>query len=192
MTYLDRSFFCLALVFGISAAGTQAADQKVQRPIFPSAETSDVRYNRIVREVRHELIMLPFLSLFDDIAFKVDGDTVTLLGAVVRPTLKSDAEGVVKRIEGVHHVVNQIEVLPLSPMDDRIRRTEARAIFGHPALYRYGMQAIPSIHILVKNGNVTLEGIVANEADKDLVNIQANTVPGVFMVTNNLRVESHK
>jgi hyperosmotically inducible periplasmic protein len=147
--------------------------------------------NRIAHEVRHELVMLPYYGVFDDLAFRVDGSTVTLFGAVTRPTLKSDAENVVKRIEGVTRVNNQIEVLPLSPMDDRIRRAEYRAIYGDPSLgTRYGFRAIPSIHIIVKNGHVTLEGVVADQGDKNLINIRANGVPNVFSVTNNLQVEN--
>lgn len=147
--------------------------------------------SRLVREVRHQLLMLPYYGVFDDLSFRVDPDgTVTLMGAVTRPTLKSDAENVVKQIEGVRKVVNQIEVLPPSPQDDRIRMAEYRAIFGDPSLAtRYGYRAIPPIHIIVKNGHVTLDGVVANQADKDLINIRANSVPGVFSVTNNLVVE---
>jgi hyperosmotically inducible periplasmic protein len=147
--------------------------------------------NRIAKEVRHQLVMLPYYGIFDDLAFRVDGSTVTLMGSVVRPTLKSDAENVTKRVEGVTNVVNNIKVLPLSPMDDRIRMAEYRAIYGDPALStRYGYRALPSIHIIVENGHVTLEGVVANQADKNLVGIRANGVPGVFSVTNNLIVES--
>ncbi len=144
---------------------------------------------RITKEVRHELVMLPYYSVFDNLAYKVDGDTVTLLGQVARPTLKSDAENVVKRIEGVEHVVNKIEVLPLSPMDQRIRMAEYRAIYGEPALQRYGLAAVPSIHIIVNQGRVTLEGVVDSENDKNVANLRANGVSGVFSVTNNLRVE---
>lgn len=133
--------------------------------------------------------MLPFYSVFDNLQFKVEGYKVELFGQVVRPTLKSDAEAVVKRIEGVESVVNNIEVLPPSPADDRIRLAEYRAIYGNSVLNRYALQAIPPIHIIVKNGNVTLEGVVANEMDKNVANLQANSVPGVFSVTNNLRVE---
>jgi hyperosmotically inducible protein len=111
------------------------------------------------------------------------------MGQVSRPTLKSDAERVVKDIEGVERVVNEIEVLPTSPNDDRIRLATYRTIYGHTALNRYALQAVPPIHIIVKNGNVTLEGVVANESDKNIANIQARSVPGVFSVTNNLRVE---
>ena len=136
--------------------------------------------------------MLPYLSVFDDISFAVDGGNVTLMGAVSRPTLKSESERVVKKIEGVERVVNQIEVLPLSPMDDRIRVATARAIFGHPSLNRYGTQALPPIRIIVKSGNVTLEGVVATESDKTIANLEANGVPGVFKVTNNLRVEQRR
>lgn len=146
--------------------------------------------NRIAKEVRHQLVTLPYYGVFDDLAFRVDGGTVTLLGAVTRPVLKSDAEHAVKRVEGVTQVVNNIEVLPLSPMDDQIRRAEYRAIYGDPALSdRYGYRAVPSIHIIVKNGRVVLEGVVANQMDKNLVNIKANGVPGVFGVTNDLQVE---
>lgn len=144
---------------------------------------------RIEREVRHELVMLPYYDVFDNLAYRVDGYTVTLLGQVSRPTLKSDAERVVKSIEGVEKVVNNIEVLPTSPNDDRIRLAVYRAIFGHAALNRYAMRSVPPIHIIVKNGNVTLEGVVANEGDKNIAGIQANGVSGVFGVTNNLRVE---
>ncbi len=120
----------------------------------------------------------------------MDGSKVTLLGAVTRPTLKSDAGNVTKRVEGVTEVDNQIEVLPLSPMDNQVRRAEYRAIYGDPVLStRYGFRAIPSIHIIVKNGNVNLEGVVANQGDKDLINIRANSVPNVFKVTNDLLVE---
>jgi hyperosmotically inducible protein len=145
---------------------------------------------KIAKAVRHELLMLPYYGVFDDLAFKVEGNTVTLLGAVTRPTLKSDAERVVKQIEGVDRVINQIEVLPVSPMDDQIRLAEFKAIYGDPALStRYGYRANPPIHIIVKNGHVTLEGVVANQADKDLIGIRANSVPGVFSVTNDLQVE---
>jgi hyperosmotically inducible protein len=146
--------------------------------------------NRIAKEVRHQLLMLPYYGVFDDLGFSVNGSTVTLVGEVTRPTLKSDAENVVKRIEGVTNVVNKIEVLPLSPMDDSIRRAEFRAIYGDPVLStRYGFQAIPPIHIIVKNGHVRLEGVVANEGDKNIAGIRANSVPNVFSVENDLRVE---
>src|SRR5262249_16924742 len=115
---------------------------------------------------------------------------VTLMGQVTRPTLKSDAEGVVKRLEGVESIDNQIEVLPLSPNDDRVRRAVFRAIYSAPGLDRYGFQAVPSIHIIVKNGSVTLEGVVGNKADSDMANLKANGVPGVFGVSNNLQLES--
>ena len=144
---------------------------------------------RIQKEVRHELVMLPYYGVFDNLVYSVDGARVTLLGAVTRPTLKSDAENVVKRIEGVEKVVNKIEVLPASPNDDRIRRAVYRTVYGQTGLDRYAMQAVPPIHIIVKNGNVALEGVVANDGDKNLAGIRANGVSGVFKVTNNLRVE---
>ena len=136
------------------------------------------------------LVMLPYYSLFDNLSYRVDGSTVTLFGQVTRPTLKSDAENVVKRLEGVTRVNNEIEVLPLSPMDDRIRLATYRAIYGYGPLQRYALGTLPAIHIIVKNGNVKLEGVVANEGDRNMANIRANGVPGVFSVQNDLRVES--
>lgn len=133
--------------------------------------------------------MLPYYSVFDNLQYKVEGDKVTLLGQVTRPTLKSDAGNAVKSIEGVSTVDNQIEVLPLSPMDDQIRRAEYRAIYSASGLFQYAQQAVPPIHIIVRNGHVTLEGVVAREADKNLAGVRANGVPNVFSVTNNLVVE---
>ncbi len=132
--------------------------------------------------------MLPYLSVFDNLQYSVDGSTVVLQGQVRNPVLKPDAAGVVKHIEGVTNVVNNIEVLPPSPMDEQIRRQEYRAIFSFPSLGRYSIEPVPSIHIVVKNGNVTLEGAVANQADKDTAYLRANGVPNVFSVTNNLAV----
>jgi hyperosmotically inducible protein len=142
--------------------------------------------DKIVKEVRHELIMLPYYGVFDNLAYRVDGSKVTLFGQVTKPTLKSDAERVVKKIEGVETVANEIEVLPLSPNDDQIRRATYRKIYSNPALQRYQMGAVPPIHIIVKNGNITLVGVVDNETDKNLAGIAANGVPGAFKVTNDL------
>lgn len=149
--------------------------------------------DRIVKEVHHELVMLPFYGVFDNLAYQVAPDgTVTLLGQVVTPTLKSDAENSVKHIEGVEKVVNNIEVLPTSPNDDRIRRAVYRAIYGNEVLSQYQLRAVPPIHIIVKNGNVTLEGAVSRQMDKQIAEIQAKSVPGVFSVTDNLQVENPK
>lgn len=148
---------------------------------------------RIANQVRHELLTLPYYGVFDDLAFRVDANNVTLLGATSNTTLKSDAEKAVKHIEGVGMVSNQIELLPVSPMDDQIRFAVFRAIYGDPSLStRYGYRSIPPIHIIVKNGHVTLEGVVANEMDRNIANIRANSVPGVFSVTNDLTVENQK
>jgi hyperosmotically inducible protein len=144
---------------------------------------------RLTREVRHELVMLPYYGVFDNLAYRVNGDEVELFGQVTRPTLKTDAERVVKGIEGVERVVNHVEVLPLSPMDDEIRLAAYRAIYGNASLNRYALAAVPSVHIIVKNGNVTLEGVVATEMDRNLAEMQAKSVANVFGVTNNLRVE---
>src|SRR5207245_4089723 len=152
-------------------------------------QRSEEKYRaKLIKEVRHQLLLLPWYSVFDNLAFQVDGDKVTLHGQVTRPTLKSDAEAAVKSIEGVASVVNNIELLPLSPMDDQLRRALFRAIYGEAGLQRYAIQAVPSIHIIVNNGNVTLEGVVDNEMDKNLANLRANQVPNVCSVKNNLVV----
>lgn len=152
------------------------------------ANTKDNKLSPVEDKVRHELVMLPWTSIYDNLSFRVDGDTVTLFGATVRPTMKSSAENVVKRIEGVSRVVNNIEVLPLSPFDDRLRLAVFRSIYSQPGLDRYALGAVPGIHIVVKNGNVTLEGVVAREMDRNLAFMKANGVSGVFNVENNLRV----
>ena len=168
------------LAFFTLAATISAFSQQAQ----PSAAATA----RITKEVRHELVMLPYFSVFDNLAYKVDGYNVTLIGQVTRPTLRSDAENVVKKIEGVEHVDNQIEVLPASPNDDRLRRELYRAIYGDPALQKYSLGVQQPIRIIVKNGNVTLEGVVDNENDKNIANIRARSVSGTFSVTNNLQV----
>jgi hyperosmotically inducible protein len=173
-----------------SAPATTAPNAQSASPSTQNAPLSQKGIDRIVKEVHHELVMLPFYGVFDNLAYKVSPDgTVTLLGQVSRPTLKSDAENVVKRIEGVERVDNQIKVLPLSPNDDRIRRAVYRAIYGNEVLSQYALRAVPPIHIIVENGNVTLEGVVARQMDKQIAEMQAKSVPGVFSVTDNLRVE---
>jgi hyperosmotically inducible protein len=147
---------------------------------------------RIQKEVRHEILMLPYYDVFDDIKYSVAGYDVTLTGQVTNPTLKQDAENVVKHIEGVEKVVNQIEVLPASPMDDGLRLRLYRAIYGSPGLEKYAMPVIKPIRIIVKNGHVTLEGVVDSESDKNLATLRANGVSGVFSVTNNLVVAESK
>src|SRR5713101_1199414 len=165
------------------SATAQPQENKKQR--------SEVKYGeKLTKEVRHQLVMLPWYSVFDNLAYQVEGDKVTLYGQVTRPTLKSDAESAVKSIEGVSSVVNNIEVLPVSPMDDQLRRALYRAIYGDAGLSRYSVQAVPSIHIIVKNGNVTLEGAVDNETDKNLAYMRASQVPNVFSVKNSLVVAS--
>lgn len=174
------------LLLILSATALFAARSDTSRAF----EDGGLDESRIASQVRHELLQLPYYGVFDDLAFRIDGDTVTLLGAVVNPVLKTDAERAVKRIEGVGRVKNEIEVLPVSPDDDRIRMAEYKAIYGDPVLStRYGYRALPPIHIIVKNGTVTLVGVVANESDRNLAYIRANAVPGVFSVTNNLQIE---
>ena len=172
-----RSYILITILLTVLATGI-AQDQQ------PSAKAQE----RIVREVRHELLMLPYYGVFDSIGFKVNGYDVTLVGQVTRPTLKSDAENSVKHIEGVEKVDNQIEVLPPSPMDDRLRLALFQAIYGYPPLEKYALGVQKPIRIVVKNGHATLEGVVDNETDKNMAEIRAKSVPGIFSVTNNLRV----
>ena len=154
--------FCLVVTLLAASIHAGAPPQKQTEP-----KGAD-----LVKEVRHQLVMLPYYSVFDNLSYKVEGSKVTLIGQVVRPTLKSDSEAVVKKLEGVTSVQNDIEVLPVSPMDDRLRRALYRAIYSAPGLSRYSYSAVPSIHIIVKDGNVTLEGVVDNEADKNLAGIR--------------------
>ena len=176
---------CFVIVTILFSLSTLSLAQERNQP---SSRSQD----RITKEVRHELLMLPWFGVFDNIAFKVDGSTVTLLGQVVRPSLKSDAENALKHIEGVEKVDNQIEVLPASSMDDQLRLVLYRAIYGYPALEKYALGVQKPIRIIVKNGHVALEGVVDSEADKNLAGMRANGVPGIFSVANNLRVESSK
>lgn len=171
------------LVFSSQTLGVNQKHKKQGEPI-----TED----RIIKEVRHELLLLPYYSVFDFLSFRVNRDTVTLEGQVTRPTLKSDAEAAARSVEGVSKVVNHIEVLPLSPLDDQLRHAMFRAIYGDPSLSRYAWSALPSIHIILKNGNVTLEGVVDSETDKNLAGLRASGVPNVFSVKNNLVVENKK
>ena len=144
---------------------------------------------KLVEKVRKELVTLPYFSVFDNLSYNYADGVVTLTGQVTRPTLKSDAGRVVARIAGVEQVINNIEVLPLSGFDDRTRVAVYRAVYRQPGLDRLSLQAVPPIHIIVKNGNVTLEGVVLNQGDKNRAFIAANGVANVFSVTNNLRVE---
>jgi hyperosmotically inducible periplasmic protein len=178
---LTRGFLALGVLL-LGVLQVVAQDQS-QLHATPAMNT-----DRVAKEVRHELLMLPYYNVFDNIQYKVEGYNVTLLGHVTNPTVKSDAGNAVKRIEGVEQVNNQIEVLPVSPMDNQLRRRLFRAIYGFPSLQKYDMPVIKPIRIIVKNGHVTLEGVVDNEGDKNTAGIRANSVPGIFSVENNLQV----
>jgi len=189
---IKRILVCaLAGAMWIGVFGTGVAQE-------PSASSNSGMQNttgpqrmqdRVSREVFHELVTLPQLTIFDNLQYKVDGNKVTLMGQVRDAILKDSAEKRVKSIEGVESVNNQIEILPASGNDDRIRREVARALFNDERLFRYSMGSVPPIHIIVKNGHVTLQGVVNSEADKNEANIRANSVPGVFSVDNNLQVQ---
>src|ERR1041384_5011924 len=157
--------------------------------IAPAIASAQGTNPQLAKKVRHELVMLPYYGVFDNLAYSINGGTVTLYGQVVRASTRSDAAGRVKRIAGVTRVVNNIEVLPLSGFDDSIRARTYRSIAQMGGLYRYLRGTNPSLHIVVDRGHVTLEGVVSGNGDRNLAYIAANRVPGVFSVTNNLRVE---
>lgn len=184
--------FCLSLA--VVSLNSEAAPQK-RRPTVEgrTASTSTTRsVESLTRKIRKELVTIPYFTVFDWLEGNVEPDgTVYLRGQVTRPTIKSDAERRVDRLTGVEKVVNEIEVLPLSANDDRIRRAVFRTLFaGGSPLFRYGRGANPSIHIIVNNGRVTLKGVVANQGDSDLANIRVNGVEGVFEVKNELQIET--
>jgi len=182
-----RTILVVTALSLIASAGTFAWDKGAQGPTPPERGTQN--YEKwLTREVGHQLIQVPWLSVFDNLQYSVNGSEVTLSGQVWQPVTKQDAETAVKGIEGVTKVNNNIEVLPLSPMDDQIRRAEYRAIYGAPGLQRYAMGVLPSIHIIVKNGHVTLIGTVDNQMDKNVAEIRAKSVPNVFSVDDNLQV----
>ena len=173
------AFLSASPLIGLSAQSTPA----------PKPTQSDDRYpSPLSREIHHQILVLPFYSVFDSINFTVEGGKVTLTGQVVRRTLKEHAEAAVKSIEGVTVVVNQIEVLPVSPSDDDLRNAIYRVIYEDPTLARYAIQNIPPVHIIVKNGNVALEGSVESASEKTLAATRASSVANVRSVKNNLIV----
>ena len=192
---LSIAFTGIALTLSLITAPASPAPQKSKRAKLGSKNSraaNEARdLNHLTSEIRKELVTLPFFSVFDWLEGNVQPDgTVYLRGQVTRPTLKSDAQRRVEKVEGVDNVVNRIEVLPLSPNDDRLRRAVFRELFnsGSP-LFRYGQQSVPPIHIIVNRGRLTLKGVVANKGDSDIANIKARGVSGLFEVRNELRVE---
>ena len=179
--------FLFALTPDIAAAQRDKASGQLN----PPADRNARRMESLKEEVRHQLVMLPYYSVFDWLQAQVKPDgSVTLLGEVTRPSTKDDAEDRVKKLEGANRVINNIEVLPLSPMDDQLRIALYRAIFRFDGpLFRYGTQSVPPIHIIVKNGHVALKGLVASPMDSQLAYMAAQGVPGVFEVKNELQVE---
>jgi hyperosmotically inducible periplasmic protein len=179
-------------VVAVVCAVVVLAGSAISRAAFAeSADSQSVQVlDPLSKAVRHELVMLPFFGIFDNLEYEIQGGgTVVLTGQVTRPSLKSDAGNVVKRVNGVSNVVNNIEVLPLSRFDNQIRLATYCAIFSRPGLDRYSWGGLPSVRIIVRNGNIVLEGVVSRQSDKDIAGIVANGIPGVFSVKNNLRVE---
>jgi BON domain-containing protein len=181
------SWFAATALLGslvIPPGSGQTVPANSARPATDNAATS------LSREIHHQILVLPFYSVFDSINFTLEGHKVTLTGQVLRRTLKENAEGAVKSIEGVNAVVNQIEVLPTSPADDDTRRAVYRALYEDSTLQRYAVQNVPPVHIIVKNGGVTLEGSVDSAADKNLAGARAGSVPNTSGVKNNLVVHA--
>ncbi|MCG3162063.1 MAG: hypothetical protein JMDDDDMK_03292 [Acidobacteria bacterium] len=189
------AFTIMALAFvPVSSSAAPTPQKKSKRSKLeskPRAESEAGNLAYLTKAIRKELVTLPFFSVFDWLEGNVQPDgTVYLRGQVTRPTLKKDAQRRVERVEGVDRVINQIEVLPLSNSDDRLRRAVFRELFnGNSPLFRYGQQPIPPIHIIINRGRLTLKGVVANKGDSDIANIKANGVPGLFEVKNELRIE---
>jgi len=203
-----RTFYCLAIFLSFAictsligaplpqnppAQQVQQGGQQQQSVQSSSAQSSGETLSpeaqqRIVGEVRHKLIMLPYYGVFDYLEFSIDGRTVTLEGQVVKAVTSSDAENAVKHVEGVEKVVNKIELLPPSSMDERIRQQVYNSIYSYGPLFKYSNIPVPPIHIIVRNARVTLVGVVDSESDKNYAGVRANLVPGTFQVTNNLRV----
>lgn len=180
MTRSAISIWALALLPILAGQNTPER----RNVLYPASPGSD----RVIREVRHELLTLPDYGIFDDLAYTVNGGAVTLYGRVTRPALRREAEAAAKRVEGVTKVSNRIHVLPLSEPDDHVRVAAFHAIFGDPVLNRYAVEAVPPIHIVVEDGKLTLVGAVTSESDRNLAGVRAGAVPGVFGVTNELRV----
>jgi hyperosmotically inducible periplasmic protein len=186
MRGIGRWFAATALLGSLSIR--PGAGQTV--PANPARPATDNAATSLSREIHHQILVLPFYSVFDSINFSLEGHKVTLTGQVLRRTLKENAEGAVKSIEGVKVVVNQIEVLPTSPADDDTRRAVYRALYEDSTLQRYAVQNVPPVHIVVKNGGVTLEGSVDSAADKNLAGARAGSVPNTSGVKNNLVVHA--
>lgn len=196
---MKRVLFAALTIMALAIASTSApaapAPQKKSKnsrlESRPRAEGEARNLDYLTKEIRKELVTLPFFGVFDWLEGKVEPDgTVYLGGQVTRPTLKKDAQRRVEKVEGVDRVINQIEVLPLSPNDDRLRRAVFFELFNRNSpLFRYGQQPIPSIHIIVSRGNLVLKGVVANKGDSDLANIKARGVSGLFDVRNDLKIE---
>ncbi len=181
MKTFQSKFMALVAALALTAGVALAAPA--------DANGQGLAQQQLSKRIRKELVTLPYYGVFDNLAYQINGDTVTLHGQVVRPTTRSDAARRVARLAGVRQVVNNIEVLPLSSFDDSIRRATYRSIFNTGSLYRYARGANPSLHIIVNNGHVSLEGVVANDGERNLAYMAASRVPGVFSVTNNLRTD---
>ncbi|HLW53999.1 MAG TPA: BON domain-containing protein [Candidatus Angelobacter sp.] len=181
-SHASRCFALLTIAWLIAGPAVAQTPSSTPRVISPRGQA------RIMREVRHQILMLPEFGVFDNISFKLNGYDVTLLGQVRDATLRDDAARVIKKIEGVERVDNRIEVLPPSINDDRLRRALFRAIYGYAPLQYYGVGSNRPIRIIVNRGHAALEGVVDSQGDKNLAGIRANGVPGVFSVENNLQV----
>jgi hyperosmotically inducible periplasmic protein len=180
--------FAFLLPLALVSASLGAHQVCGQNPAKKAVASEEAPNATLLREIHHQILVLPFYSVFDSIKFSLEGHRVTLTGQVLRRNLKEHAEAAVKSIEGVDVVVNQIEVLPPSPADDDLRDAVYRALYEDSTLARYAIQNIPPVHIIVKNGVVALEGSIDSVSDKNLAATRAGSVANVSAVRNNLVV----
>ncbi|MGD0932480.1 MAG: BON domain-containing protein [Candidatus Korobacteraceae bacterium] len=189
----------LALSFLAVAAGAQSAQPPMSNQSMsnqpapaqappPEAALPPEAQAKIAKAINHNVIMLPYYGIFDSLSYQLQGRTVILTGEVTNPSLKPDAERAVKKVEGVDKVVNNIEILPPSPIDQQIRERVRKTIYSYGPLFKYSRDPNPPIRIIVKNSRVTLEGVVDSEGDKNLCTLRVNQISSVLSVTNNLRV----
>jgi hyperosmotically inducible periplasmic protein len=179
--------FSVAVVFILVMSMIQAGMASIPKGTATSAP--NVKPKDLQDRVLHTLLMLPNYGVFDELGFTLQGDTVILNGEVRRAILKSESEAAVRKMAGVANVINNVEILPLSPMDDSLRVATYRAVYSMPGFERYEIQAFKPIKIIVKNSNITLDGVVGLPLDKILAEKAARNVPFALSITNNLTID---
>jgi hyperosmotically inducible periplasmic protein len=187
ITLSMKRFLTWPVIFALLSMPILPALAEQNTPTKRPTKTDD-QVPALSREIHHQILVLPFYSVFDSIRFAMNGHNVILTGQVLRRNLKEQAEAAVKSVEGVGVVVNKIEILPASPSDDDLRRAIYRAVYEDSTLARYATQDVPPVHIIVNNGAVSLEGSIDSLSDKNLAEARAGSVSSVASVKNNLVV----